>query len=340
MKQPLVPVTTEGFREKALAIPDAVDRALAKATTEEEIKHILNGVDILAQYAKKIEADTTIVNSIQYGRLKVIARYGDLCQAIPPEESGARGGRGNKGCTPTVQPFHRNTLSAFRKVAVNQDKIDDYRGQAEKADAEMSTKGFIRFATGTEKAGRSAHVSANTGVPEWYTPAAYIEAARKVLGDIDLDPASSEIAQRTVQATTYYTIESDGLAQPWSGRVWMNPPYSSDLVSQFVGKLCDHFEAGDIPAALVLVNNATETRWFQRVGKLASAVCFPEGRVKFLNEDGNPGAPLQGQAILYFGGETIRFLDTFGTFGLVLLGEDPSEVEVDDQEGVKEDIEA
>jgi hypothetical protein len=52
-----------------------------------------------------------------------------------------------------------------------------------------------------------------TGKFERYTPAEYIEAARKVLGGIDLDPATSPQAQRVVQATRYFTEKDDGLVQ-------------------------------------------------------------------------------------------------------------------------------
>ena len=36
--------------------------------------------------------------------------------------------------------------------------------------------------------------------PRWHTPAEYIEAAREVMGSIDLDPASCHIAQQAVKA--------------------------------------------------------------------------------------------------------------------------------------------
>src|SRR5262245_6844094 len=73
----------------------------------------------------------------------------------------------------------------------------------------------------------SAHPSYNTGENEWYTPPAYLEAARLVLGGIDLDPASSDVAQRRVRAGRYFTKKDDGLSRPWRGRVWLNPPYAS-----------------------------------------------------------------------------------------------------------------
>jgi ParB family chromosome partitioning protein len=181
----------------------------------------------------------------------------------------------------------------------------------------ISKAGVIRYCTGTEKAGRAAHVSANSGVPEWYTPPEYLEAAREVMGGIDLDPASSEIAQRNVRASTFYTLEDDGLAHDWRGRVWLNPPYTAGTVERFVAKLCSHYKAGDVTAAILLVNNATETKWFQKAGRLAADVCFPAGRIRFLDESLSPvGAPLQGQSFLYFGENWNSFRFRFERFGL------------------------
>lgn len=161
------------------------------------------------------------------------------------------------------------------------------------------------------------HVAHNSGNNEWYTPKEYIEAARQVMGWIDLDPATSETANTVVRADEFYTAQDDGLAQEWTGKVWMNPPYSSDLIGRFAEKLCSHYEAGDVTEAIVLINNATETGWFQRMAQTAMCVCFPRTRVKFWKPDGETGAPLQGQAILYFGTKKADFAATFRPFGFV-----------------------
>jgi ParB family chromosome partitioning protein len=152
------------------------------------------------------------------------------------------------------------------------------------------------------------HVSHNSGENEWYTPPQYIVAAREVMGEIDLDPASSEVAQKVVQAERFFTKDDDGLQQDWSGRVWMNPPYSGDLVGRFAEKLAEAFDSNKVSAAVVLVNNATDSKWFQRLAASASAICFPKGRIKYLDSTGTPAnSPLQGQAILYFGGDVLAF---------------------------------
>jgi len=164
---------------------------------------------------------------------------------------------------------------------------------------------------------KKPHVVNNSGENEWYTPPAYLAAARATLGSIDLDPSSCEIANANVQAAKYFTQEDDGLAQEWAGRVWMNPPYERGLVDKFAQKLVESFEDGKVTGAVVLVNNATETQWFARMADVATGLCFPTGRVRFLSPQGEKGAPLQGQAVIYMGDDFAAFYGAFRGFGIV-----------------------
>lgn len=65
---------------------------------------------------------------------------------------------------------------------------------------------------------------------EHYTPVEFVEAAREVLGEIDVDPASCASANTLVRAREFYDLERNGFLRPWHGRVFVNPP----------GGYCDH----------------------------------------------------------------------------------------------------
>jgi len=167
-----------------------------------------------------------------------------------------------------------------------------------------------------------AHVGQNTGEAEWYTPKEYIAAAVSVMGNIDLDPASTVEANRVVKAAKIFTKKDDGLTQTWRGNVWMNPPYSQPLITEFCAKLAESVKIGDVSQAVVLVNNATETNWFRTLVDVASTICFPSGRVRFLNSKKETAAPLQGQAVLYLGDTDRRinsFCKHFSAFGFLAV---------------------
>ena len=223
---------------------------------------------------------------------------------------------------PVQKSSQGKTRESLASVAgVSHDTIHKAKVIAARADDE--TKARLRSGDTSINAEykrlTGAHVSNNSGENEWHTPPEYIEAARKTMGEIDCDPASIEIANRIVKAKKFYTAQDDGLKQKWGKRVWMNPPYAQPLIAQFCESVTAKYESGEIEQACVLVNNATETAWFQRMLERAGAVCFVRGRIRFIDINGKAGsAPLQGQAVLYFGEDVQRFSSIFSEIGSVL----------------------
>jgi ParB family chromosome partitioning protein len=162
------------------------------------------------------------------------------------------------------------------------------------------------------------HRAQGTGENEWYTPPSYLDAAREVLGWFDLDPASSSLANETVGAANFFTLDDNGLEQPWAGRVWLNPPYSQPAIAQFADKLASEWEAGNIESAIALTHNYTDTAWFHRLAGACSAICFTRGRIGFVNPEGKKAAPTQGQAFFYFGSRVLLFSERFKSIGFVV----------------------
>jgi hypothetical protein len=151
---------------------------------------------------------------------------------------------------------------------------------------------------------------------EWYTPSDVVEAAREVLGQIDVDPASCAFAQRVVRATTYFDAETDGLAQPWRGCLFVNPPYGA-LGPRFVDKALRAFEAGEVTAAVLVLNGYSfDAGWFRPLWE--HLLCFSAGRPHFYNAVGDPGRPAAATVFVYLGPDRPRFADVFGKFGAVV----------------------
>ena len=161
---------------------------------------------------------------------------------------------------------------------------------------------------------------------EWYTPARYIEAAREVMGGIDLDPASCELANRTVKATRFYTAKENGLAQEWYGRVFCNPPYgkvnNKSLILLFVRKLVSEYESGNIEQAVLLCDCDPDTAWFQLLSNYL--ICLTDHSVYFYRPSAH-GLPqlysrhghMYGSIFVYLGKDEQKFIDIFSQFGPV-----------------------
>lgn len=208
-----------------------------------------------------------------------------------------------------IEELHipQKTAERFQQMADHEEVVHEAIAEAREKDDIISRNAVMKKIEEHKR----PHVVNNSGDNEWYTPAVYIEAARQVMGSIDLDPASNDYANQTVRASTYYTEETNGLDKEWFGNIWMNPPYSTALIKDFAEKLSN----SNFEQAIVLVNNATDTAWFKSLIQKADAFVFTTGRIRFEKRDGSKGAPLQGQAFIYFGGSPEVFLEVFKEYG-------------------------
>lgn len=156
----------------------------------------------------------------------------------------------------------------------------------------------IRVTTALPGAGRSSNYS-----DEWYTPAR-IPAS---LGSFDLDPCAGPMqhAARNIRHP-----EECGLSVEWSGRVWLNPPYSN--VEVWLAKLIAHNDG------IALVNARPETHWFQGTVERAAAVLWLRGRVDFARPNGKAMHPPVGSVLVAFGERNARALERCHLHGVVM----------------------
>ena len=166
------------------------------------------------------------------------------------------------------------------------------------------------------KASKSPKSPTRNKSQDWYTPAEIIDLVRLVIKEIDLDPASDDIAQHWIQATNYYTPAQDGLNHPWFGRVWLHPP-AHGKTAKWSNKLLAEYDSGQVTEAILLVTPSAGSKWFQKLTRLFP-VCFPDERISFLDHQGRPRAsPKHGNAIFYIGQNSQRFGQVFGAIGSV-----------------------
>jgi len=164
---------------------------------------------------------------------------------------------------------------------------------------------------------QSMAVLTSQATTEWYTPAWIIALARATMSGIDLDPASNIQAQQTVQATRFYTAVEDGYSKPWSGRVWLNPPF--DDTPRWVRRLGAAYADKDVSQAVLLVNSAPGYSWWEALWRVYP-VCMLEKRVAFLSDAGvSAGTAKKGTTIAYFGPEPSRFERVWAAYGRVVF---------------------
>lgn len=286
---------------------------LAEADTIQKAKELKNLALTAADWAKRKGMGEEAIRYARSYALEAERKMGEMLAKTERAKRGPDkiGGQRSQRITPDSEPtladlgISKNESSKAQKLSrIPREKFNEI------LTGEIPLVSFIK-----------THVAHNTGENEWFTPPDIIEAARKVMGNIDCDPASNERANKIIKAKMFFTAEIDGLSRTWKGNVWMNPPYSQSIVDKFAEAVSAKYESREISQACILVNNATETAWFQRMLNLAAAVCFIRGRIKFIDQKGEvPGGPLQGQVIIYFGENRKEFHEAFCEKGIVLDG--------------------
>jgi len=112
---------------------------------------------------------------------------------------------------------------------------------------------------------------------EWETPRYFFDAL-KMCANFTLDPAATD---ENHMCDKYYTLESDGLKQDWSGHVvYVNPPYSKRQLKLWVKK---GYEEGLKPntKVIMLIPARVDTKYWHEYVMRAKEVYFVEGRLKF-----------------------------------------------------------
>jgi ParB family chromosome partitioning protein len=228
----------------------------------------------------------------------------------------------NAGGNPTVTGrerladfgIDRTTLHRWRSRltengAANDEKFERYRDQV------------LARCLKTIEAEMAANFSSES--VQWYTPPTYLDAVRDVLGSIDLDPASCDVANQAVCAKEIFdgTPEKDGLKRQWHGRVFLNPPYGTvdgeSLAGLFCAKAVSEYESGNVEEAVILVNSSHSQRW--QAPLYDYAVCFVDHRIKFVSGDGEQNEnPTFQNIFVYLGKDRAKFGRAFSRFGYVM----------------------
>ena len=198
----------------------------------------------------------------------------------------------------------------------------------------------------------------DSGDVEMYTPPEIIEAARRTMGGIDLDPASSLIANQRVKADYIFTKDNDGLAQQWLGNIWMNHPFSKGEKAcrpkQGRKKMCKkkncipkykqgqlitrgHCITQDIPSnshwidhllAQYRENNlnqscnitfgSTSESWYQKLAVFPQ--CVLDGRTQYYKPNGEIAKGVtKGSVVTYLGNDLEAFAREFSPLGRIQI---------------------
>ena len=133
----------------------------------------------------------------------------------------------------------------------------------------------------------TVHFSSATDL--WSTPPDFFSALDRVF-HFTLDACATA---ENAKCARFYTREQDGLAQPWTGNVWCNPPYGR-TIGKWMRKAWESAQNG--ATVVCLVPARTCTRWWHDYATKGKILFWP-GRLKFGGSKNS--APFPSAIVIY-----------------------------------------
>lgn len=161
----------------------------------------------------------------------------------------------------------------------------------------------------------------------WFTPAQIILMIKQVLGEIDLDPASEELANKPIGAKRIITEKEDGLETEWPPgcTVYLNPPGSKrnnkSMSALFWEKLMEYRRLGGLKHAIYMgfsLEQLAITQKYHDKKMIEFPLCIPSSRIKFVNPAIEKHSPSHSNVIVYVPGsldKTDEFIEIFLDIG-------------------------
>jgi len=130
---------------------------------------------------------------------------------------------------------------------------------------------------------------------DWATPQPFYDRLNAEFA-FTLDACASP---QNAKCARYFTVEQDGLAQPWTGTVWVNPPYGKGVTGLWARKAWQESQGGAI--VVMLIPSRTDTIYWHDYVMRAAEIRLVRGRIKFVLPDGVVGQrPTFPSAVVVF----------------------------------------
>jgi phage N-6-adenine-methyltransferase len=136
-----------------------------------------------------------------------------------------------------------------------------------------STKHLFEVSSSIQRPTLNA-VHFSSATDEWETPQLLFDELSTLFGGFTLDPCAT---LENAKCSQFFTRSDDGLSKPWTGKVFMNPPYGR-AIGRWVEKAWRESLQGAVVVCLLPAR--VDTRWWHDYARKGH-VYFLRGRLKF-----------------------------------------------------------